>query len=355
MALIASVRKNYPHVQFFLLVTEEFTTPDFNDKSVIVVNVSDLSIPSKELEWLRSYYDLVEFATALKPHLLLYILRLKFESVIFLDPDMLLLDKIDDVFSIAETSSAVLTPHRISPIRMGVSFYTDSTFLQFGTFNLGFIAVGMNSVPFLEWWAERLQFFCTRHVEDLYFTDQKWVNLAPAYFECTILKDPGLNLAPWNLDERPLKFQNNKLYSKDVKLRLVHFSQMSSDLAAGKTSNLWSTMFKDHADESIEIIERITAEYSENLIQIKETLGLNSYPKSKGRNSTLYKVLKLASYEKGYKNSILGMIVENLIDFTKLLNAFDKSVTYSSLIRAIPKDLVKVRKRLSVPKKPKPS
>jgi hypothetical protein len=189
----------------------------------------------------------------------------------------------------------------------------------------------------------------------LYFTDQKWINLAPAYFECTILKDPGLNLAPWNLDERPLKFQENILYTKDVRLRLIHFSQMSSILAAGGKSSLWETMIKDKEDSTLRIIEGITKDYSENLIQIQHTLGSKKMKMTSGRNGTLYKVLKLANKGRVYKSNLLARFIGSLVDLTKPINAFDRSATYSSLVRNIPKDLIKIRKRLWGPKKRKPS
>ncbi len=352
-ALIASIREHYPTAPFFLLVTDECDMVNLDSHSINWVRVGDLPITSEELEWLNSYYDVVEFATALKPFLLRHILDLDFTSAIFLDPDMLLLSKLDDIFLIAERGSIVLTPHRISPAQASNLFYTDSTFLQFGTFNLGFVAVGQAAISFLDWWAKKLLYFSTRHVEDLYFTDQKWVNLAPAYFECTILKDPGLNLAPWNLDERSLSTVDGVIYANGVQLRLIHFSQMSSALVKGLSTDLWRATVLDKEATSVKIIENLTASYSQTLISLRNTLNLDSQQYKSRKTSTLFKVLKLANRSAPDQVGSFWNAKMRLISLTKSLNHFDKSATYSSLIRNIPKDYSKIRNRLLGNRSPK--
>ena len=56
--------------------------------------------------------------------------------------------------------------------------------------------------------------------------DQKWIDLAPAFFNGVhILKDPGLNVAFWNLHERRLSKSQAGWFVNDVSpLGFVHFS-----------------------------------------------------------------------------------------------------------------------------------
>jgi hypothetical protein len=57
--------------------------------------------------------------------------------------------------------------------------------------------------------------------------DQKFLNLAPAYFDVHILRHPGYNLAGWKLHESERKQMNTLggIYRvKDKPLRLIHFS-----------------------------------------------------------------------------------------------------------------------------------
>ena len=73
------------------------------------------------------------------------------------------------------------------------------------SYNLGFLAVRMTGQgrEFIDWWAERLRLFCYDEVPNGLFTDQRWVDLAPAFFDdIAIIRDPEYNVATWNLTHR---------------------------------------------------------------------------------------------------------------------------------------------------------
>ena len=56
---------------------------------------------------------------------------------------------------------------------------------------------------FIDWWAERLRSYCYDEVENGLFTDQRWVDLAPAFFDdIAIVREPQYNVATWNLTHR---------------------------------------------------------------------------------------------------------------------------------------------------------
>jgi hypothetical protein len=56
---------------------------------------------------------------------------------------------------------------------------------------------------FLAWWADRLRRFCYDEVPIGLFTDQRWVDLAPAFFEdIAIVRDAQYNVSTWNLTHR---------------------------------------------------------------------------------------------------------------------------------------------------------
>ena len=64
-------------------------------------------------------------------------------------------------------------------------------------FNLGFLAV--RNCPegqrLARWWAERLKMACWDNPEMGLFTDQRWMDLAPALFPTIgILHDPGITV-----------------------------------------------------------------------------------------------------------------------------------------------------------------
>ena len=56
---------------------------------------------------------------------------------------------------------------------------------------------------FADWWAERTYHLCWADLESGLFTDQKWVNFAPVFFDgVAIVKSSRHNVATWNLTTR---------------------------------------------------------------------------------------------------------------------------------------------------------
>jgi len=106
-------------------------------------------------------------------------------------------------------------------------------FLRAGVFNLGFLGLRNCSVTsdFLTWWENRCLQLGFHDLENGYCLDQKWMNLAPCYFDGVhILKDVGCNVAYFNLHERQLTRNGGRWYvAPDSPLVFFHFSGMSID------------------------------------------------------------------------------------------------------------------------------
>ena len=56
------------------------------------------------------------------------------------------------------------------------------------------------------------------------FTDQRWVDFVPSFFEHHILKDPTYNVAYWNLHARTLTWDGRRYLVDGAPLRFFHFS-----------------------------------------------------------------------------------------------------------------------------------
>ena len=56
------------------------------------------------------------------------------------------------------------------------------------------------------------------------FTDQRWVDFAPSFFDHFILKDPTYNVAYWNLHERDLEWTDGRYLVNGQPLTFFHFS-----------------------------------------------------------------------------------------------------------------------------------
>ena len=69
-----------------------------------------------------------------------------------------------------------------------------------------------------------------RKVEAGYFTDQRWIDAVPVFFEHEVVRDLGCNVAYWNLHERTLAVDESGAWTAGgVALRFFHFSGHDAD------------------------------------------------------------------------------------------------------------------------------
>lgn len=178
-------------------------------------------------------YNITEASTAMKPFVLQSLLDSGAERVIYLDPDILCLRRLDEAISAMDHDCIVLTPHMCSPAPRNY-FPDDREFLRAGVFNLGFLALRKSPVAgkFLAWWEDHLRRECLLEPEGFLFVDQKWVDLAPACFpNVSILRNPAYNIAYWNLHERALVQQAGIFYEQHSgePAAFFHFSGFSNN------------------------------------------------------------------------------------------------------------------------------
>lgn len=205
--LMDSVRRHHPEFETVLaLADERGTAIDFSSEPLDrVIALDDLDIPDRR-RW-TYYHTIVELATAIKPYVLKALLaEPDVDRVIYFDPDMVLFSRLDDMLQALDEAQLVLTPHLTSPETTleGVRDNEISA-LKHGVYNLGFI--GVRSTPegrrFADWWADRIHHFCVADIPGGLFTDQRWIDLVPAFFDGVgILKNPRFNVATWNIPTR---------------------------------------------------------------------------------------------------------------------------------------------------------
>jgi len=282
-----SLKSTNPASDYFLLITDGVPKKLEDICPARLLEISDLGIPQDKLDRMSRYYDEVEFATAMKPSLLKQILGLGYSSVTFIDPDTLVLKDLDLAQNLAASHDIVLTPHRLSPGHANSIFSISSeiNFLKYGVYNLGFISVGQGSLSMLNWWEEKLEVYCSRKSNLPIFTDQKWIDLVPSYFDHFILRSSAYNLAYWNIDERELEKRQNSYFVNGEPLVFVHFSQMSSRLAKGLGTPLWAEALSGQQTKFLDLISDLTDNYVHQLDKFKLILkenmvDLNANPKN---------------------------------------------------------------------------
>lgn len=207
--LAASVRSAYPTAPFvfFLADTEGNEALELGIDGAQVVPCARLDLP--DLRRMAFAYTVTEFSTAIKPSCFLWLLaRYPGRPVIYLDPDIMVfrpLEPVEQAFR--DGAEMVLTPHAIRPDERTLP--PDAlTILRGGTCNLGFLAV--QDAPevhgLMRWWERRLHRDCRASLHEGLFVDQKWMEFAPCFVSrCHVARNPGLNVAYWNLGERRLE------------------------------------------------------------------------------------------------------------------------------------------------------
>jgi len=203
--------------------------------------------------WLFGH-DVVEACTAVKGKACVEILREPdCDKLVYFDPDIAVINEMDEVVQLLDQHSIILTPHQIVPEpreKRGAIQDNEVTSLSHGVFNLGFVAISdsVEGRRFAQWWDDRLRDWCHDRRDIGIFVDQKWCDLVPCFFDnVKVLRDPGYNVASWNLSHRHMTYDENGTALINSKpLRFYHFTKL------GKVGD---TMTQRYAGDNIEIYE----------------------------------------------------------------------------------------------------
>lgn len=232
--LFRSLRRHHPEWRLHWLVPDDASVAPalLGDIEAKVWNLPELEIPALR-PWMFGH-TLVELATAVKPFLAQ---RLLAEgdcgSVLYFDPDIVVFSRLDDLLRRFGSSSVLLTPHQTLP-ESTVDAVVDNEIcsLKHGVYNLGFVGIANDAVGqrFASWWRERTYRFCRDDIPQGLFTDQRWIDLAPALFDRVgIVRDTRFNVATWNLTTRTLAGQERDGFQVDGQpLGFYHFSGWDS-------------------------------------------------------------------------------------------------------------------------------
>ncbi len=222
--LLGSVKDHHPDARCSVVVV------DVDDHAAVatgheVLTLADLGFDAEEVLHRRAIYNVVELATSVKAAALSTLLARGATSAVYLDPDIVLYRPLEGLENMAATHEIVLTPHVLQPFPRDGRTVDELTILVSGIFNLGFVALSSGARPFLRFWEERLRRDCRIDHSHGLFVDQRWVDLVPALFEHTVVRDSGWNVAYWNLHERPLaRAPDGTILAGDQPLTFFHFS-----------------------------------------------------------------------------------------------------------------------------------
>ncbi len=216
----------HPEGRFFVLLVDRIDGRfDKSEEAFELIEVEELqNIPA-----LRSFlfkYNQLECNTAVKPYFLEHLFeRFGLDSLLYFDPDILVLTELEPLARHLDHVSIVLTPHLTEPIDDGM-FPDELAILRAGSYNLGFIGLRSTETTrrFLTWWQKRVYEQCVERPERGLFVDQKWIDLVPGMFpDVHILTEPGYNVAYWNVMGRTISLDGEPTANGEP-LYFFHFS-----------------------------------------------------------------------------------------------------------------------------------
>jgi hypothetical protein len=254
----------------FIDVAEDEQLPEL--PGVECLSTASLGLSRRAVGALVMSYDLVEFATAVKPLLLQRLLE-DAEQAVYLDPDTYLTAPLVELPGALEASAGgiLLTPHFLGPPPAGAD-HSDGHLLLVGVNNLGFCAVDRRSLTALDWWWSHLSTECLYDPLAGLFVDQKWMDIGSSHFQAASFRHAGYNVGVANLWERPLELDQEgyRIASTGERLRLFHFHAFDS--SAPEKLSLRAQDSYAHLVQDDSVLLQLCKEYAAVLTSYEEQL-----------------------------------------------------------------------------------
>lgn len=224
LCLGRSVRK-YSDVDFYIFLADEMEEELLREEDHLFELIEFRQIRPELLPDMAFKYNILEFNTSIKPFCFQYLFEKKlptgsgYERVIYFDPDILVYGDVEQIFTLLEHKSIILTPHILTAEEECSGCSPERGLLFSGAYNLGFTAIKGDETGkrIVSWWGRRLEKECYADAYTSLHTDQKWMDLVPAYFGDKVLisRQLGMNFACWNLHERLLYQEETKYLVKN--------------------------------------------------------------------------------------------------------------------------------------------
>ena len=231
--LAASLARHNPGARLHVIILDDPDRSIPPEPSFEIIRADELPFdPPSDLYTMAAIYDVTELATAVKPWVFEHLFDRGASVAIYLDPDIEVFDSLGPLEPLTREHGMLLTPHVTEPLPQDGKRPDERDLLLAGIYNLGFLALSAEAAKtFLPWWRERLRRDCLNDPARGLFVDQRWIDFAPALFEPGILKDPGYNVAYWNLPHRVLTRDGDRILNRILvngrPLRFFHYSGFS--------------------------------------------------------------------------------------------------------------------------------
>jgi hypothetical protein len=272
LALAESLRRHEDGARLKILFIDHIDDEGLPElEGVDCLSTACLGLPRRTVLELLMGYDLVEFATAIKPLLFARLLD-DAEQVFYLDPDTYVVTPMVELSPALEATvgGILLTPHFLRPAPRDAEI-SDGHMLLVGVNNLGFGGFDRRAHEMLDWWWGHLRSECLYDPLAGLFVDQKWMDIGATLFQAGSFRHAGYNVGVANLSERPLgrDAEGYFITSTSDRLRLFHFHAFDP-----RAPEKLSVRFR-HTDENSlddDVVLALCKEYAEVLLGYEQAL-----------------------------------------------------------------------------------
>jgi len=246
LALHASLKRHHNSFILWVVCTSDEAEDHvrvLSDETIRPIPLHRIEETYPQLLQAKTNRSIVEYYYTISPAVCRFVLENQQCNgmVTYLDADMFFFSSPERVFELFGQSSIGITPHRFS-------FWVRHA-RKVGEYNVGWVTFrnDVNGTSCLKWWFDRCVEWCYGRYENGKYADQGYLNWFPTLFRgVSILDDPGINLAPWNLANHQVHVENGKVMVDGKPLVFFHFAdfiQLSKWHYSANTSGalIWLT------------------------------------------------------------------------------------------------------------------
>jgi hypothetical protein len=234
--LAQSFREHHPGGRFVVFIPDDPDRERSVGEGVEELRPADIGLDDEEFHRMALSYTVKQLSCAMKVFVFEHLVR-RGDTTILLDGDIDVHSDLSPLAELADRHGLVLTPHATAPAappqhypplpwrapRMRNAVGPEQMAIHSGAFNGGVMAASGNALPFLEWWRERVARYCLLDVELGLFQEQGWIALAPALFDCHVLREPGWNVSAFELHDTDVSWDSGRPEIRGAPLRCFHY------------------------------------------------------------------------------------------------------------------------------------
>lgn len=293
ITMIESLRNNGDDSRVFILALDKQTKDYFTTyplENVEILEIRNIEEFAPELLQVKNSRTRLEYYFTTTPQFFRYLFNheaIPDEVITYLDADLFFYNNPDAILKALGKGSVGITEHRYAE-------HLKKKLSQYGRFNAGFVSFRNDQLgnSVLNWWADRALEWCSDIPTDGKYANQGYFDTFPEFEGVTILKNDGINLAPWNTARHNVTLNSSGVVLADKDpLVFFHFHGVRTVGSWFVTSQL---IYGSRLTPAIK--KGIYQPYVDHLSNVEEMLILQKSPKPviKKRGNGLHGVLARA-------------------------------------------------------------